>query len=93
LLAVINDAYGISLSAFRIGVVVNFKKARKLAILSDIKCGSKMSYLPTQSAKASVTESAVTLTTLLRTERIGWQRFTPAKVASPSAVPVHPPPL
>jgi hypothetical protein len=37
LLAVINDAYGISLSAFRVGVVVNFKKAGKLAISSDVK--------------------------------------------------------
>ena len=31
MLAVTNDAYGISLSAFRVGVVVNFKKARKVS--------------------------------------------------------------
>jgi hypothetical protein len=48
-------------------------------------------YIPTQPAASSVTLSAITLMTLPSTERIGWQRFTPPKVASVSDGAVQPP--
>ena len=48
-------------------------------------------YLPTH--PGVVIAVVLTLITLPRMVAIGWQEFTPPKVASPSAVPVHPPPL
>jgi hypothetical protein len=55
----------------------------------EMEIGIEDGFIPTQPAKSSVTVPAVTLTTLSSTERMGWQRFTPPKVASVSDVPVQ----